>query len=129
MLRKLFALVSHSCAVDNPDSPQHQEVLLPGTLYGMIIKEKLEEALTNITRAIATDVTRGEIVPDFFDSAYLLLCSLLVIKWCLRTLLQEGPLSYKLRHWIENGKLPSHRKLDFSLRVGSSTGIWFHHRR
>ncbi|KAJ3487257.1 hypothetical protein NLI96_g3666 [Meripilus lineatus] len=70
MLRKLFALVSHSCAVDNPDSPQHQEVLLPGTLYGMIIKEKLEEALTNITRAIATDVTRGEIVPDFFDKRY-----------------------------------------------------------
>lgn len=70
MLRKLFALVSHSCAVDNPDSPQHQEVLLPGTLYGMIIKEKLEEALTNITRTIAIDVTRGEVVPDFFDSAF-----------------------------------------------------------
>lgn len=68
MLRKLFALVSHSCAVDNPDSPQHQEVLLPGTLYGMIIKEKLEEALVQIIRNIQTDVYRSDNSPDFFDS-------------------------------------------------------------
>lgn len=71
MLRKLFALVSHSCAVDNPDSPQHQEVLLPGTLYGMIIKEKLEEALVNIVRTIYTDARGDVVVPDFFDSAFL----------------------------------------------------------
>lgn len=70
MLRKLYALVSHSCSVDNPDSPQHQEVLLPGYLYGMIIKEKLEEALNNIRRSITTDVERGEPSVDFYDSAY-----------------------------------------------------------
>ena len=68
MLRKLYALVSHSCCVDNPDSPQHQEVLLPGYLYGMIIKEKLEEALNNLRRSIALDVERGEASVDFFDS-------------------------------------------------------------
>ena len=70
MLQKLFALVSRSCAVDNPDSPQHQEVLLPGYLYGMIIKERLEEALTAIQRTIAIDVARGEGSVDFFDSEF-----------------------------------------------------------
>ena len=68
MLRKLFALVSGSCSVDNPDSPQHQEVLLPGTLYGMIIKERLEECLNNFARSIQLDVQRGEPSVDFFDS-------------------------------------------------------------
>lgn len=69
MLRKLYAVVSNSCCVDNPDSPQHQEVLLPGQLYGMIIKERLEEALNNFRRSIAIDVERSEPSVDFFDSA------------------------------------------------------------
>lgn len=68
MLRKLFALVSGECCPDNPDSPQHQEILLPGYLYGMIIKERLEEALTQVRNQIATDVRRGVAAVDFFDS-------------------------------------------------------------
>ena len=68
MLRKLYALVSKSCSVDNPDSPQHQEVLLPGTLYGMIIKERLEEALNSFREGIALDVRNSNPAVDFFDS-------------------------------------------------------------
>ena len=68
MLRKLYALVSKSCSVDNPDSPQHQEVLLPGTLYGMIIKERLEEALNSFREGIALDVRNANPAVDFFDS-------------------------------------------------------------
>jgi len=37
---------------DNPDSPQHQEVLLPGNLYGMIVKERMEEVLNNIKNTL-----------------------------------------------------------------------------
>lgn len=70
MLRKLYALVSKSCSVDNPDSPQHQEVLLPGTLYGMIIKERLEEALNSFREGIALDVRNSNPAVDFFDSAF-----------------------------------------------------------
>jgi DNA-directed RNA polymerase I subunit RPA2 len=69
MLRKLYSLVSGSCCADNPDSPQHQEVLLPGFLYGMIIKERLEEALTQIRTQIAIDVKNSALV-DFVDSQY-----------------------------------------------------------
>ncbi|KAF9464822.1 DNA-directed RNA polymerase I polypeptide 2 [Collybia nuda] len=69
MLRKLYAVVSSSCCADNPDSPQHQEVLLPGSLYGMIIKERLDEILNQIRNNIATDV-RNDVVVDFNDKRY-----------------------------------------------------------
>ncbi|KAI0832821.1 beta and beta-prime subunits of DNA dependent RNA-polymerase [Trametes gibbosa] len=71
MLRKLYALVSKSCSVDNPDSPQHQEVLLPGALYGMIIKERLEEALNGFREGIALDVRNNNPAVDFFDKRYI----------------------------------------------------------
>ncbi|GLB34109.1 putative DNA-dependent RNA polymerase [Lyophyllum shimeji] len=69
MLRKLYAVVASSCCADNPDSPQHQEVLLPGTLYGMIIKERMDEILNNIRANIRTDVRNGVPV-DFNDKRY-----------------------------------------------------------
>ena len=68
MLRKLYATVSGACCADNPDSPQHQEVLLPGSLYGMIIKERMEEILNNIRTNISLDVRNGAAV-DFNDSS------------------------------------------------------------
>ncbi|MCJ1227314.1 DNA-directed RNA polymerase I subunit RPA2 [Toensbergia leucococca] len=48
MIRKLYALVAGDCAVDNPDAVSSQEVLLGGFLYGMIIKEKLDDWLRSI---------------------------------------------------------------------------------
>lgn len=70
MLRKLYALVSGSCCPDNPDSPQHQEILLPGFLYGMIIKERLEEGLNQIRQQIAQDVHRAVASVDFLNSPF-----------------------------------------------------------
>jgi DNA-directed RNA polymerase I subunit RPA2 len=69
MLRKLYALVAGQCCADNPDSPQHQEILLPGSLYGMIIKERLEEALVQIRSQIIADIRKGTAAVDFYDSA------------------------------------------------------------
>ena len=68
MLRKLYALVSSSCCADNPDSPQHQEVLLPGSLYGMIIKERLEEVLNGVRFQIQQDIRKEGSAIDFMDS-------------------------------------------------------------
>jgi DNA-directed RNA polymerase I subunit RPA2 len=48
MIRKLYSLVEGDCAIDNPDAVQNQEILLPGLLYGMIIKERVEEWLYSI---------------------------------------------------------------------------------
>lgn len=52
MIRKLYSLVEGECAVDNPDAVQNQEVLLGGQLYGMIIKEKMDEWLNSIRMAL-----------------------------------------------------------------------------
>jgi DNA-directed RNA polymerase I subunit RPA2 len=69
MIRKLFSLVSGLCCPDNPDSPQHQEILLPGILFGMIIKEKLEETLLGVHSQILQDMRRDYSSVDFFDGA------------------------------------------------------------
>ncbi|KAF8528844.1 hypothetical protein BU17DRAFT_37683 [Hysterangium stoloniferum] len=71
MLRKLYALVSGACCADNPDSPQHQEILLPGSLYGMIIKERLEEALYQIRNQIVQDIRKEVASVDFLNNSYI----------------------------------------------------------
>ncbi|KAI6247239.1 DNA-directed RNA polymerase I subunit RPA2 [Erysiphe necator] len=43
MIRKLYAFVRGDCSVDNPDAVSNQEILLGGFLYGMILKERLED--------------------------------------------------------------------------------------
>jgi DNA-directed RNA polymerase I subunit RPA2 len=45
MIRKLYALSTGECAVDNPDAVSNQEVLLGGFLYGMVLKERIQEWL------------------------------------------------------------------------------------
>ncbi|XP_054714487.1 DNA-directed RNA polymerase I subunit RPA2-like [Uloborus diversus] len=41
MVKKLFAVVKNECALESPDNPMNQEVLLPGHLYLLVLKEKL----------------------------------------------------------------------------------------
>ncbi|KAL8872797.1 MAG: hypothetical protein Q9174_001628 [Haloplaca sp. 1 TL-2023] len=48
MIRKLYSLAAGDCTVDNPDAISSQEILLPGFLYGMLIKEKLDDWLRSI---------------------------------------------------------------------------------
>ncbi|KAJ3529741.1 hypothetical protein NM688_g7810 [Phlebia brevispora] len=108
MLRKLYALVSHSCCIDNPDSPQHQEVLLSGTLYGMIIKEKLEEALNNFRRSIAIDVERDDPSVNFFDKRY-------IKKMLARTNYDIGA---RMANFLATGNLVSPSGLDLQQASG-----------
>ncbi|CAO1628454.1 unnamed protein product [Sympodiomycopsis kandeliae] len=71
MMRKLYSLVAGESSTDNPDSPQHQEVLLPGFLYGMIIKERLDEYLIALRGQITRDVRTSAKGLDFFDAKYM----------------------------------------------------------
>ncbi|XP_074622886.1 DNA-directed RNA polymerase I subunit RPA2-like [Acropora palmata] len=48
MARKLFAFAQDKCAEESADSPMLQEVLLPGHLYNMCLKEKLESWLYHV---------------------------------------------------------------------------------
>ena len=124
MLRKLFALVSKSCAVDNPDSPQHQEVLLPGQLYGMIIKERMEEILNAIRTNINIDVRNGVNV-DFNDSALNLNSPVCVVYSCIPEKYFAKVLSRvnfdigaKLSNFLATGNLVSPTGLDLQQASG-----------
>lgn len=55
MMRKLFAFAAGQCSQDNPDALSNHELLLPGHLVGMILKEKLEEALLAAKQSISRD--------------------------------------------------------------------------
>lgn len=69
MVRKLYSLVEGVCTIDNPDAVQNQEVLLGGFLYGMIIKEKLEDWLMSI-RGAAADWARQKGSRPFTDEDF-----------------------------------------------------------
>ena len=60
MTRKLYALVAGECAVDNPDAVSNQEILLGGFLYGMILKEKIEDWVSNALRLAIRETLRKE---------------------------------------------------------------------
>lgn len=69
MIRKLYALVAGDCCVDNPDSPQHQEILLPGHLLSAIIKERFDEYLAGIQAHIVGEIRKSTSV-NFSDSKF-----------------------------------------------------------
>uniref|UniRef100_A0A8C5JV84 DNA-directed RNA polymerase subunit beta n=1 Tax=Jaculus jaculus TaxID=51337 RepID=A0A8C5JV84_JACJA len=52
MTRKLFALARGECMEDNPDSIVNQEVLTPGQLFLMFLKEKMENWLVSTKIAL-----------------------------------------------------------------------------
>ncbi|KAJ4472934.1 DNA-directed RNA polymerase I polypeptide 2 [Lentinula edodes] len=107
MLRKLYSLVNGTCCADNPDSPQHQEVLLPGTLYSMIIKERLEETLNAIRTFVNVDIRNGATV-DFHDKRYL-------AKILARVNFDIGS---KLSNFLATGNLVSPSGLDLQQASG-----------
>lgn len=48
MLRKLYAFVQGRCREDRPDALANHELLLPGHLFGMIVKERVENWLEKV---------------------------------------------------------------------------------
>ncbi len=101
MIRKLYTLVAGDCAPDNPDATQHQEVLLGGFLYGMIIKEKIEEYLNNIRLQIQSDINRG-IAINFNDRKYMSRVFMRI----------NENIGQKLQYFLSTGNLVSQSGLD-----------------
>ena len=55
MTEKLYALINNEIQADNLDSLMNQEVILPGHLYMMMLREKLEEILITIRFRVLKD--------------------------------------------------------------------------
>ena len=69
MIRKLYSLVSGEIAEDNQDSQSNHDILLPGHLYAMIVKEKIQEWLVGIKLAMLKDIRRG-LVKDYSNGLF-----------------------------------------------------------
>ncbi|KAK4055158.1 hypothetical protein OIV83_000438 [Microbotryomycetes sp. JL201] len=108
MIRKLYALVGGDCCADNPDSPQHQEILMPGFLYGMIVKEKLDELVNGIRAQIAQDIRRNIPSCDLGDNGY-------IGKTIQRT---NSDIGAKLNYFLATGNLVSPSGLDLQQAAG-----------
>ena len=71
LVRKLYALVAGRCAPDSADSTMNHELLLPGQLFCMVLREQLQEMLVRVREAVAVDVRMGKPGIGFEDSQYL----------------------------------------------------------
>ena len=104
MTQKLYSLVAGECCPDNPDSPQLQEILLPGHLYAAIIKEKILDYLLAVKIQIKTDMRRQTHTVNFFDKKYLLKV--------LSKLGGAADIGRKLEYFLSTGNLISNTGLD-----------------
>ncbi|KAI9357949.1 hypothetical protein DFJ73DRAFT_640473 [Zopfochytrium polystomum] len=108
LLQKLYALVAGECAPDNPDSPQHQEVLMGGHLYNMHIKEKLAEWLDAIKLQIRSELRRSLVGVDLADRLYI-----------SRVLNKTAPdIGQKMQYFLATGNLKTRSGLDLSQATG-----------
>lgn len=108
MIRKLYSLVGGDSCADNPDSPQHQEILMPGFLYGIILKEKLDEYLVGIRMQIQQDIRRDVPGCDLSDTRY-------ITKTILRV---NADIGAKLSYFLATGNLVSPSGLDLQQAAG-----------
>jgi DNA-directed RNA polymerase I subunit RPA2 len=108
MLRKLYAFAAGDCGVDNADSMQNQEILLPGHLMTSFVKEKFEEMLQalrlGLIREMKLDFARSP--SKFSDSKF----------WSKHVdrhgSLSAGGIGKKVQHFLSTGNIISTTGLD-----------------
>lgn len=72
MLRKLYSFAASDCSVDNADSLQNQELLLPGHLLTTFVKEKFEEMLVAIRLGLLKEMQNdfGKLAENLNDGMF-----------------------------------------------------------
>ncbi|XP_055817802.1 DNA-directed RNA polymerase I subunit 2 isoform X2 [Solanum dulcamara] len=109
MLQKLFSLIDQTSVLDNPDSLQNQEVLLPGHLITIYLKEKLQDWLLKLQRSLQEE-TDGE--KKKFE-----LSSLADVK---KTIDRSAPkqTGLAIETMLKTGRLATQSGLDLQQRAG-----------
>lgn len=111
MIRKLYSLVNGECAVDNPDAISSQEILLPGFLYGMIVKERFDDWLISIRAACQEWCLKNDNT-DFTDPNFLKEFPTRILK---RT---NENIGGQLEYFLSTGNLVSPTGLDLQQTSG-----------
>lgn len=108
MLRKLYSFAAGDCGVDNADSLQNQEILLPGHLMCSFVKEKYEELLQNLRLGILMDLRKNfaSTSAKLEDSRY---WGKLVDRYSNKS---SGGIGKKVEHFLSTGNIVSTSGLD-----------------
>ncbi|XP_022862473.1 DNA-directed RNA polymerase I subunit 2 [Olea europaea var. sylvestris] len=109
MLQKLFSLIDQTSVPDNPDSLQNQEVLLPGHLITIYLKEKLQDWLLRVKRLLQDEIDNGT---KKFE-----LSSLADVK---KVIDKNSPrhISAAVENLLKTGRLVTQSGLDLQQRAG-----------
>jgi len=108
MLRKMYAFAAGDCGVDNADSLQNHEILLPGHLMSAFVKEKFEEILSAVKKGLQREmrVDYVKTVSHIQDH-----------KWWSKIVercgnLGSGGIGAKVKHFLSTGNIISSTGLD-----------------
>lgn len=108
MMRKLYAFAVGECGVDNSDSLQNQEILLPGHLISAFIKEKFEELLQGVRLGLLIEARKdaAKVLASWQDSKFWLK---LVERYASSS---SGGIGKKFAHLLSTGNIVSTTGLD-----------------
>ena len=108
MLRKLYSFAAGDCGVDNADSLQNQEILLPGHLMCAFVKEKFAETLAAVRAGLLKEMRQ-----DFVRFVSHVSDERQWAKWVDRYgNLSAGGVGKKVSHLLSTGNLISSSGLD-----------------
>jgi DNA-directed RNA polymerase I subunit RPA2 len=108
LLRKLYSFAAGECGVDNADSLQNQEILMPGHLMCSFVKEKFEEMCMAVRLGIVKELRQ-----DFVKTTANLNDSQTMSKFIDRYgALANGGIGKKVQHFLSTGNIISSSGLD-----------------
>ena len=108
VVRKLYALAAGECGIDNADSLQNQEILLPGHLISAFVKEKFDEYLQTLRLGVLTELRKDydRTMTKLTDVKY---WGKLVDRYFNRS---GGSVGKKVQHFLSTGNIVSTTGLD-----------------
>lgn len=109
MVQKLYALVSGRVEPDNLDALVNHDILLPGHLYMMFFREKLEEVFQGIRARMYKDIQKNK---DLFKMRE--------ISYLERVIEGNSTIGNKIEYLIATGNLKSQSGLDLMQMNGYS---------
>jgi len=107
MIQKLYALAQGTIKPDNADALSSHEILLPGHLYLMILKEKLQDWLQGIKATVMRDV-RVDVGKVKLDSE----------SYWRKVMDKQADVPKKLQYFLQTGNLISNTGLDLMQVAG-----------
>jgi len=107
MLRKLYSFAAGDSGVDNADSLQNQEILLPGHLMCSLVKEKFEEFLLAMKTGLQSDLRK-----DFVVAADKLQNDARFWERSVDRYSKSGSIGKKVQHFLSTGNIISTTGLD-----------------